>query len=205
MPRHVQAIEQIYTQLPAVSSALEQGGRLLEIGSGPGVLLELLAAEYPDASFVGIDVDEHAVAQGQRQMSAQGLDGRVELIASGAEAIDYDNEFDLVSLNVVMHELLPDLRTEAVARALRSLRAGSVMVSNDFHYPSELADFRLPRHSMALADQNFEVTWGNRHLTREQLAQMFADVGFSRSEFHEFEFSSPAGGNMGILASLAFK
>ncbi len=53
-----------------------------------------------------------------------------------------------MSLNIVMHELLPELRPGAMANALRALKPGGVLISNDFHYPSRIEDFREPRHAI---------------------------------------------------------
>lgn len=180
----VNAIDLIYKKIPDVHEKLKQGARVLEIGCGMGRLLSALAKEFPEASFVGVDIDSHGIEEGNREIEISGLTHRIRLHRVGGESIDFIEEFDIVSLNNVMHELRADIRPQAVQRMVRALRPGGLMISNDFYYPSRLEDFRVREHQGAIFDQIAEVTWGNRHLSREQLAEMFAECGFTRSEFH---------------------
>ncbi len=197
-------VAQIYRSLPAVADRLGQGGRLLEVGCGTGALLQVLAEEFPAATFVGIDLDGLAIEVGAREAAASPWAGRIRLEARGAHEIDFREEFDLVSLNIVLHELLPDIRPRAVSNMWRALRPGGVLISNDMYYPSRLEDFRRPEHLNAIHDQAMEVVWGHRHLTREQLAELFGACGFRRSEFHVITLTGAMGENPQLTA-LAFK
>ncbi len=196
------AIEHIYRGIPEVAERLRPGACLLEVGCGMGRVLSSLAKEFPGTTFVGVDCDGYSVERGQLEMERNPMEKRVRLHKSGAESLDFHEEFDVVSLYLVMHELRADLRPEAVRRMWQALKPGGMLVSTDFYYPSRLEDFRQPEHREAIADQAQEVVWGNRHLAREQLAQLFAASGFDGSRFHVVYFPELP---FPWLTTLAFK
>lgn len=161
-----------------------------------------LARAFPEATFVGIDPDGDAIETARSEAAANGLGDRIQLVRSGGEDLKFHEEFDLVSMYVVMHELRADIRPQAIRNVWQSLRPGGILVSADQWYPSRLEDFRKDEFYMAVMDQAAEVVWGNRHLSREQLADLFASCGFRRSEFHEFQLP---GQPWLRLTALAFK
>jgi ribosomal protein L11 methyltransferase len=75
-----------------------QGGSLLDIGTGTGILAfaaELLA---PGSRVVGIDVDPLAIEVARENAAINGVENRVELRVGGADSID--ERFDTVLANL---------------------------------------------------------------------------------------------------------
>ncbi|MCL4370506.1 MAG: class I SAM-dependent methyltransferase, partial [Chloroflexi bacterium] len=139
---------------------------------------------------------------GRQELEAMGLQHRIQLEQRGAGDLDGQEEFDLVSMCLVMHEIRADLRPEALKRIWRALRPGGILISTDQYYPSRLEDFRREEFYTAVQDQAAEVIWGNRHLSREGLADLFASCGFQRSEFHVIHLPGQPSPR---LVALAFK
>jgi len=108
-----------------VESALaELGGpsslRLLEVGCGPGLLAQALAAR--GHRVVAIDSSEEAIAATR----ARGVDGRVARFP----AFEDDDPFDAVLFTRSLHHI-PPLRA-AVTRAHELLRPGGALILDDF-------------------------------------------------------------------------
>lgn len=199
-PRGEMIVENLYKQFPEAEQKLRGGARLLEVGCGAGSTLIALAREFPDATFVGTDVDGYALDLGEGQLGSTRFNDRVQFRKLGAEELDYQEEFDIVVMAIVMHELRPELRPKAIRKIWRALRTDGLLMSTDFLYPSDIEDYRKPEYSFAVLDQASECIWGNRHLTQEQLADLCADSGFQRSEFHQFQYPNDPVPRLTVLA-----
>ena len=100
-----------------VEMALQQGPfqRILDLGTGSGILAVTLAAEWPEALAVAVDISEDALAIATKNASAQDVGERVQFEVSdwfGAVG----GVFDLIVSNppyIAAHEmgsLSPDVR-----------------------------------------------------------------------------------------------
>ncbi len=95
------ALELLAAQLPA----LRAGARVLDVGTGSGVLA--LAALRLGAGFaLGLDIDPVAVAVAAENARRNGLAGRLCLVAGSLDALA-PGRFDLVLANLLKRELLP--------------------------------------------------------------------------------------------------
>ncbi|MCB0915346.1 MAG: class I SAM-dependent methyltransferase [Actinobacteria bacterium] len=105
--------------------ALPHGSRVLDLGTGPGILLELIARARPDLQLVGTDLDAAMI---QRAARRQGL-GNTRLIHTHpAQPLPFEQRaFDLVAMCSVLF-LQPD-PAPLLADALRVLdQRGEVVV-----------------------------------------------------------------------------
>ena len=195
-------VEHVFGRIPEATQKLHAEARVLDVGCGNGGMLQFLAQEFSGTTGVGVDIVDAAVEAGRREIEAKGLGSCLYLRRLGSQDLDYTEEFDIVWLNLVMHELRADIRPRAVRNMWKALRPGGILISYDFYYPGRLEDFRKPEHQMAVGDQATEVVWGNRHLSQAQLVDLFASAGFHRSEFHVVQLPRlPAPG----LVAVAFR
>jgi cyclopropane fatty-acyl-phospholipid synthase-like methyltransferase len=88
---------------------LEPGHRVLEIGSGPGLALQAIAARLDGGRVTGLDQSPLMIAQARRRLQAEIAAGKVELTLASLTDLDVQGErFDrILSINVV--QFLPDL------------------------------------------------------------------------------------------------
>lgn len=73
-------------------------GRVLDVGTGSGRAVRLVAGRFPEAEVVGVDLAPAMVAEARRLLPAE-LAGRVRYEVADASALPYgDGAFDLVVL-----------------------------------------------------------------------------------------------------------
>jgi ribosomal protein L11 methyltransferase len=111
-----------------LASGLPKGARVLDVGTGSGVL-GIAAAARADARVVAFDLDPVAAREAQANVASNGCAARVAVFAGGLEALD-GSGFDLVVANLLSSESLPMLaglsaRTRAGGQAVFSGLLGS--------------------------------------------------------------------------------
>ena len=72
--------------------------RILDLGTGSGAILLALLYEYPNATGVGIDLSQHAIAVAEANALAHGMQDRVSLAAQDWAA-PVTGKFDIVVSN----------------------------------------------------------------------------------------------------------
>jgi len=169
----------IFPQYDHLKQRLEQGASFLDIGCGWANLICQLARLYPMSIFIGVDPDTYAIEAAEKTIAERGLDHRVRVEQARGEDIAYEAEFDLVSMVVSLHEILPAVREQAVARAYAALRPGGHLLVLDFPYPNRIEDFRDPAYSFAIYDQFFERFGGIAHLTNAERDSLLLGAGFA--------------------------
>ena len=91
-PHHLTALELALEGLPAPS-------RVLDLGTGTGVVARALAARYPEAEVVGIDLSPGMIEEARRQLPPN-LSGRLRFEVGDASALAVaDGAFELVVLS----------------------------------------------------------------------------------------------------------
>lgn len=162
-----------------IRQKLEQGARMLDIGCGRGGFITRLAQSFVSSSFLGVDPVSHGIEQGKGAIALLGLEERVCLEHSGGEEIRYRDEFDVVSMVLVFHEILPDVRAKALQGACQALKKGGMLWLLDFAYPEALEDFRNPLFTPGVIDQFDESCTGAVLLGARRQSAVFSDAGFS--------------------------
>jgi arsenite methyltransferase len=104
--------------------ALRPGERVLDVGSGPGLLVaEMAQAVGPAGHVTGLDVSDAMLALGQRRCVDLTGAGRASFIKADATALPFaDAAFD-VAVSTQVYEYVADLPT-ALAELHRVLRPG---------------------------------------------------------------------------------
>ncbi|MEE8373814.1 MAG: class I SAM-dependent methyltransferase [Dehalococcoidia bacterium] len=162
-----------------IRQMLDQGIRFLDVGCGRGDFIIELAQSFGNSRFTGIDPVPHGIEGGKRIISQLGLEERVSLEHSGGEELPYNDEFDIVGMVLVFHEILPDVRVRVVAEAYQALRKDGKLWMIDFSYPVGLEDFRNTLYGPGVIDQFDETCLGVVHLNAHQQNGMLSDAGFT--------------------------
>jgi ubiquinone/menaquinone biosynthesis C-methylase UbiE len=82
---------------------IQPSDRILEVGFGPGALIEALAAKVPQGSIAGVDTSPLMLKQASRRNARTISEGRIRLRLGSAQALPFeDTSFDkAVSANSV--------------------------------------------------------------------------------------------------------
>jgi SAM-dependent methyltransferase len=90
--------------LTDVVPKLERGARVHDIGCGHGSSTILMAAAFPQSSFVGTDAHRASITVAEQRAAEAGVVGRVEFAASSATEIT-GSGIDLVTIFDALHDM----------------------------------------------------------------------------------------------------
>ena len=82
-----------------VGAWAEGGKRVLDIGSGTGLITLMMAQRFADAQVVGIDIDAEACAQARENVAASRFAGRVRIMEAALQNFEPGVRFDSIVSN----------------------------------------------------------------------------------------------------------
>jgi SAM-dependent methyltransferase len=97
-------LEGFYARVADEVAAAHPGGRVLEVGSGPGRLAVRLAREAPGMTLTGVDISDAMVERAARRAAEAGLSERVRFEVGDVAALPLsDGRFDGVVSTLSLH------------------------------------------------------------------------------------------------------
>ncbi|OPX18808.1 MAG: hypothetical protein BZ151_12595 [Desulfobacca sp. 4484_104] len=101
--------------------ALPPGGLLLDVGTGPGRLLKMIARRRPDIQTIGLDISPRMAALSQRRLCRSHLARRAVVLVASATALPFAGQsFDLVVATMSYHHWRePILGVQELLRVLK--------------------------------------------------------------------------------------
>ena len=170
----------IFPENKDIKDRLEQGIKFLDIGCGSGNLIIEFARIFKNSIFKGIDPDYYGIESAERVISDLGLEDRITVEDMSGEEMNFHDEFELASLILTLHEVIPDVRMEVLTRAYQALKPGGRLIVLDYPYPDQLEDFRNPVYNYGIIEQYFEAINGIVHLSGEQQDKLLREAGYRK-------------------------
>ena len=131
-------VPDLLTPVDGLVERLERGCRVLEVGCGAGWALETLADDFPAPTFIGLDVDELALAMARRRLRRFG--DRVAIEARDVmDAVP--GSADVVLAMDLLHDLPDPLGALVAVR--RALAPDGILVVTE---AEATGDFEVDRH-----------------------------------------------------------
>jgi SAM-dependent methyltransferase len=88
---------------PGLVDTLAAGARVADVACGTGHALVVLARAFPCSTFVGYDLDEHAIARARAEANGAGL-GNVTFEVADAARLTVATSFDVVCMFDALHD-----------------------------------------------------------------------------------------------------
>ena len=114
-----------------LATVIPDGAAVLDVGTGPGVLLVELAHRRKDLRLAGVDLSEDMIAAAERNIAE--FAGRASVRTGDVTALPFDDEsFDVVVTSLSSHHW--DDPVSAVPELARVLRPSGVLIDYDFWF-----------------------------------------------------------------------
>lgn len=113
------------------------GGRMLDLGTGPGHIPLGICEQFPDATVIGVDRSHEMLKLARKRLVASPFADRVQFQIADVKSLPFaSHSFDVVFSNTTLHHL-PD-PIPFLAEAWRVLRPGGVLLIRDLYRPATL-------------------------------------------------------------------
>jgi SAM-dependent methyltransferase len=185
-------IDAILHMVPGLPERLERGSDVLDVGSGAGHAINLMAQAFPNSRFVGYDLSEEGTAAGRAEAARLGL-SNARFEAKDAATLDEPGRYDLITALNAIHD---QARPATVLRAIfDALRPGGTFLMQDIAASSHLHEnlqhplgptlytastFLCMTTSLADGGQGLGTMWGE-----QKARQMLAEAGFTQVEIKQ--------------------
>ncbi len=169
--------------VPGLTERLRAGIDAVDIGTGQGHAVNVLARAFPASRFTGTDISEQGIGAAKAEAAAHGLDNTRFVLADSA---DLTGGYDLVTAFDVVHDLArPDRTLRAVAGVLRpegvflmgDVAASSLLEENIDHPLAPalytFSTFYCMTVSLGEGGAGLGTVWGEQTARR-----MLAEAGF---------------------------
>jgi trans-aconitate methyltransferase len=141
--------------------------RVAELGPGPGVGLEALLAEFPDAQVWGIDISSVMLSQSRKRNRSAVAAGRLILLEGGVPALRASEPADIVMANHVLYFWQDPAAEMAQIRAV--LGPGGVLALG----------YQLRQNMPAMAQKRFPPAGHQLYETDDEVTTLAIAAGFS--------------------------
>jgi len=178
--------------VPGLADRLNAGIDALDIGTGHGHAVNVLAKAFPASRFRGLDKSEEGIAAARAEAAAWGLDNAEFQVGDSTEPA---GSYDLITAFDVIHDLAHPTRT--LAALAGALREGGVFLMGDIAASSRVEEnidhplcpalyafsvFYCMSVSLGEGGEGLGTVWGEQTARR-----MLAEAGFHHVDVHRVE------------------
>ena len=175
--------------VPGLVNRLKSGIDVADVGCGSGHAINLMAAEFPNSRFTGIDFSEEGIAAGRAEAEEMGLSNATFAVEDAA-LMDRAGSFDFITTFDSVHDQAQPRKVLAnIANALRpdgtylmvDIRADSEVQNNMDHplapFLYAISTLHCMTVSLAYDGEGLGTMWGE-----QKALELLAEAGFGRVE-----------------------
>lgn len=187
-------VDGILPMAPGMIDKLKAGADVLDIGTGAGHAVNLMAAAFPNSRFVGYDFASEGVELGRREASAKNL-GNVRFEKKDIAELNEPGRYDLITAFELVHDLAKP--EKVLSGAYEALKPDGVFLVVDIQASSNLEEnmdhpigpafftfsvFHCMTVSLAQGGAGLGTVVGEQKVT-----QLLRDAGFSSVDVQHVE------------------
>ncbi|MGX1881027.1 class I SAM-dependent methyltransferase [Streptomyces sp. NPDC055287] len=185
-------VDRIIPLVPGLPERLSEGIDGLDIGTGQGHAVNLLARAFPASQFLGVDISDTGIAAAREEAELLALDNARFVVSDTAEIA---GTYDLITAFDVIHDLArPERALAAVAGALRDdgvFLMGDIAASSNLEENLDLplgptlytfSVFYCMTVSLGEGGAGLGTVWG-----KQRALQMLGEAGFDDVDVREVE------------------
>lgn len=124
-----QTQDQAHLELILNCLKIDDGMKILDLGTGTGYLAFPIAKQYPNAEVTGLDIVEKALERNREKAREQGIKNLQFVSYSGVVFPFADDEFDMVITRYALHHF-PSIR-DTFQEIARILKPGGIFFLSD--------------------------------------------------------------------------
>lgn len=186
-------VPQFVPKVEGLTAKLEAGARVADVGCGAGSALRLLAEAFPNGSYHGYDLSEHAIELARKRATESGSD--VSFFEAGSDAME--GEYDVVLTFDCLHDMThPD---RAVADIRSHIADDGVLLVKEIRSAATFEENRANPMLAMMYATSIQVCMssalsepdglglGTLGLHPARLTELMRDGGFSTVETHAFD------------------
>ncbi len=117
------------TAVNMISMKRNSAINILELGTGTGMLTELIAYSYTKAKITGIDLTDEMLSQAEKKLKR--FKNRLTIKRGDFSSIPFGNNFDAVVSSLSIHHLTPDGKKKLYNKIYNSLKKGGIFLNAD--------------------------------------------------------------------------
>lgn len=190
-------IEHILPLVSGLQEKLEAGIVVMDVGCGRGRALNLLAQQYPNSEFVGVDLSQEAIDYAREEAEQHSLTNlnylQQDVTSFDVDALD--KQFDLITTFDAVHDQAKPL---AVLKGInKALKDDGVYLMQDIHGSSQvennhdhpigpllytLSTMHCMTVSLAQGGEGLGTMWG-----QELATELLQQAGFRSIEIHQLD------------------
>ncbi|MEP6661865.1 MAG: class I SAM-dependent methyltransferase [Acidimicrobiales bacterium] len=168
---------------------LRAGIDVCDVGCGQGHAINLMAKEFPNSRFTGLDFSEEGIAAARKEAAELGLTNTTFEVKDAAK-LDGSRKFDFITVFDAIHDQAkPDVVLKGIAGSLKPGGvflcvdiAGSSNVEDNLEHPMaamlySVSTFHCMTVSLALDGAGLGTMWGE-----QKANEMFREAGFTSVE-----------------------
>jgi 2-polyprenyl-3-methyl-5-hydroxy-6-metoxy-1,4-benzoquinol methylase len=193
-PWHLQLVDRVISLMDGMAERLTSGGMVLDVGCGSGTALTVLAKDFPESRFIGIDPAANMIEEARERYSDM---ANVTFEVGYGENIEEAERYDLVTTFDCMHDMTdPGGTMQAVSRSLKAdgawlikdIRSADTYAGNlENPFAPMMYGFSVLYCMSSALSEPGGAGLGTLGFTPAVCEQMGVDAGFSKFRVLDFE------------------